>query len=98
MYPDEFVTTKQKFPTEPHWVILKFSSINIPGDERSRTAPGHGYPAHRESVVNYEAYLTEEKFLAAVQYLGEEKYGRTNYVAMKVDPLKITKTISISTE
>lgn len=27
-------------------------SIWIPGDERSRTAPGHGYPEHSERVTD----------------------------------------------
>ena len=98
MYPDEFVTTKGKFPDQPHWVILKFSSTYVPGDERSRTAPGHGYPAHSVPNVSYEAYLTEEKFLAAVQKLEEAEYGHESYAALKVEPLKVTKTVSVSAE
>ena len=98
MYPDEFVTAKSKLPTEPHWVILKFSSISIPGDERSRTNPGHGYSAHSVPNVKYDAYLTEEKFLAALQELEERGYTSDSYVALKVEPLKITKTVSVSAE
>ena len=99
MYPDEYVTTKEKFPDKPHWVILKFSSTHVPGDERSRSVPGHGYPAHSVPNVSYEAYLTEEKFGEALQQLEESQYGRYDrYVAFKVDPLKITKTVSVSAE
>ena len=96
MYPDKFVTTKDDTPTEPHWAILKYSSISIPGDERSRTNPGHGYPASTEHIVKYEAYFTEEKFLAAIEKLEEARYGYTSYTALKVEPLKIEKTVTIS--
>ena len=98
MYPDVFVTEKSRLPTEPHWVILKFSSVSIPGDERSRTHPGHGYSGHTVPNVKYDAYLTEEKFLAAIQELEERKYTGDSYVALKVEPLKITKTVSVSAE
>ena len=96
MYADEYVTKKDDLPTEPHWAILKYESFTVPGDERSRTNPGHGYPAHTEYVVKYEAYFTEESFLEAIQELEEAKYGRTSYTALKVEPLKIEKTVTIS--
>lgn len=43
-------------PDGRHWAIIQIRSIHIPGDERSRTAPGHGYPAHTEQAVVYQAY------------------------------------------
>ena len=98
MYPDVFVSTKEKFPKQPHWVIMLFSSIHIPGDERSRTHPGHGYGASSEDVVKYEAYLTEEKFLEALKEQEDKAYGSANYVAFKVEPLTVTKTVSVSAE
>lgn len=96
MYPDMFVTSKEKFPTAIHWVIMQFTSISIPGDERSRTNPGHGYPAHTESSVSYEAYFSEEKFLDAVREIEGRSFS-TNYVVFKSEPLTITKTVSVST-
>ncbi len=97
MYPDVFVSTKDKFPSAPHWAILKFSTTHVPGDERSRTNPGHGYPAHTENNVDYQAYYTEEKFMSALQQL-EDGFSKGNYVAFKVEPLTIKTTISVSTE
>jgi len=97
MYPDAFVSTKDKFPTAPHWVIMKFTTIHIPGDERSRTNPGHGYPASTENAVGYEAYYTEEKFLEALRELEEHAYSK-QYVVFKSEPLTVTKTISVSTD
>jgi len=31
------------------YIIIKMQTRTIPGDERSRTAPGHGYPEHTVS-------------------------------------------------
>jgi len=58
MYADKYVNQSGDIPEEPHYMILKFESVHIPGDERSRTHPGHGYPAHAESVVKCEVYNT----------------------------------------
>ena len=98
MYPDAFVSTKDKFPSASHWAILKFSTTSVPGDERSRTNPGHGYPAHSVDNVNYEAYYTEEKFLEAIEDLENGTFSRGSYVAFKVEPLTIKTTISVSAE
>jgi hypothetical protein len=98
MYPDAFVSTKDKFPSAPHWAILKFSSTHVPGDERSRTNPGHGYPAHSVDNVSYEAYYTEEKFLAAVAELENGSYHHGRYSVLKVEPLTIKTTVSVSAE
>ncbi len=98
MYPDEYVTTKDKFPSAPHWAILKYSTTHVPGDERSRTNPGHGYPAHSVDNVSYEAFYTEEKFLAAVEELENGTFSRGSYTALKVEPLTIKTTVSVSAE
>jgi len=95
MYPDQFVSSKEQFPTAPHWVVMKFTIVHIPGDERSRTNPGHGYPASTETGVSYQAYFTEEKFLEAIRELEARTHG-TNYVVFKSEPLTIKKTLSVS--
>lgn len=51
-----------KMPAGEHWAILQNESIHVPGDERSRTAPGHGYPEHTEKSLSYTAYFTFEEF------------------------------------
>lgn len=45
------VRDKRQCPKGPHFAILTFGSVHTAGDERSRTHPGHGYPASSESVV-----------------------------------------------
>ena len=57
-----FVEDITNLPAGEHWAILQNRSIHIPGDERSRTAPGHCYPESTEHAVSYVAYLTFEEF------------------------------------
>ena len=97
MYADKYVSKKEDVPVAEHWAILEFTSIHVPGDERSRTNPGHGYPAHNEPVVKYEAYFTEEKFLAALQQRAERSHG-PKYAAFKMTPLTVKTTVSVAVE
>ena len=56
------VTDISKIPNGEHWAILENNSIHIPGDERSRTNPGHGYPESTEHVISYTAYTDKTEF------------------------------------
>ena len=59
-------TSKTDIPQQPHFAALEFSSIHIPGDERSRTNPGHGYPDRNEPVVYYVVFENEVEMRAWV--------------------------------
>lgn len=96
------VTEPKNVPKTEHWAIITFDTITIPGDERSRTCPGHGYPEHTESVVRYEAFTDEVEWRMRVHLMEDtfinSKYPRErNWVAMKVKPatIKTTHTIVI---
>lgn len=47
-----------KIPKIKHWVIVTETTRYTPGDERSRTHPGHGYPESYEQVEEYK-YFTD---------------------------------------
>lgn len=49
----KYISNKNEIPKDPHYAIILFGSIYIDGDERSRTHPGHGYPAHSENKIDY---------------------------------------------
>ncbi len=38
------------------YIIITEVSVNIPGDERSKTNPGHGYPARTEIYNKIEYF------------------------------------------
>ena len=50
-------------PSEPHFAVLIYGkrSVWVPGDERSRTNPGHGYPEHTDHFDDIEHWVTTER-------------------------------------
>jgi hypothetical protein len=50
-------------PDGSHFCVIIYGkrSIHIEGDERSRTNPGHGYPAHTEHFDDIEHWVTTER-------------------------------------
>ncbi len=87
-----------QIPTGPHYAILTESSITIPGDERSRTNPGHGYPEHSVSYINYEAFTDEAKWKERIEYLTFSAYGKQNFRAIMVHPAAIKTTVQVETK
>lgn len=57
-----YANTPNEIPAGEHWAIITGSTITVPGDERSRQSPGHGYPEHTESVITYQVFLDEGVF------------------------------------
>ena len=53
----------------PHYAILEFSSFHVEGDQRSRDAPGHGYPAHTKQTCEYVIFETKEAVEELLSYL-----------------------------
>jgi len=55
-------------------LIYKTSTQHVPGDERSRTHPGHGYPAHNVTHHHTEHWVTKNKdaLLAFVEAIQED--------------------------
>jgi hypothetical protein len=70
-----------EIPSTDHWAILIFDkkSVYVEGDERSRTCPGHGYPAHTDVYETFEYWVVEDidTLNKAVAYLEQEKREKT---------------------
>lgn len=81
-----------KIPSGEHWAIITTSSYTVPGDERSRAQPGHGYSEHTVETINYEAFTDFARFEQSV-------INRTNrnewFTAAKVNPLQVEKKVTI---
>jgi len=71
-------------------VIIK-SSYHVRGDERSRTNPGHGYPAHN---VDYKEII----FFDSEDEMKEWVLSRTNqqFTAIRYETLEVKKTVEVS--
>jgi hypothetical protein len=89
-YADKYVRSPSDIPSQEHWAIIKGSSVHHEGDERSRTAPEHGYPAYTEQIVEYEAYLTEEKFKQAMEHKLSSPYPE-HVIGIHIDKVYTSK-------
>lgn len=79
------------FPQEEHYAALIFDSVYVPGDERSRTNPGHGYGSSNEPVVKYIQFKDKPEM---IKWIGEQK-ERTNFRVILCNPLTISRTINV---
>jgi hypothetical protein len=91
-YADKYCHQLDDIPKVPHFVIMSGTSVTIPGDERSRTNPGHGYPESTNHYLDYEAYLTEEKWKEQIAYLVKE---HRRFKAFKVFPAEIKTEVNV---
>jgi hypothetical protein len=94
-----YVHTLSDVPVKACWVILAEQVIHVPGDERSRQAPGHGYPEHTdEYVVVSQFFLDEEIFKAElVRAVEREKDFSTRKVrGFKVTPYVTEMVVKVS--
>ena len=86
-----YANSPEKFPDHEHFAVLVFGTKSIPGDERSRTNPGHGYPSGYETTTEYIYFINDQDLKSWVKEQGE----KCKFVVLKVKPLQVQKTISI---
>lgn len=92
--------SKEQIPKTPHFAMIIFDSesMTIPGDERSRTNPGHGYPEHTVTYSTFKYYYAPEIYQVArfIELLeaDDRKYHRSgrNYQVIHVDRILEAKT------
>lgn len=92
-----YANSPSDLPPGEHFVILSFSSIYIPGDERSRTHPGHGYPEHTETTVSCAVYSTKDEWIAAIKAEKTRPRGYNSTVPMivRVPSLKTEVVVDV---
>ncbi len=87
-------------PKGEHWVILENTSYFIPGDERSRTSPGHGYPESTEHAMNYYVFDNEDEFKKELIRLTESNlkyYSPNKIMGIHVGKTyQLTQTVMVS--
>lgn len=94
----KWIHDKSEVPKEPHFAIIEFSSIWIPGDERSRTNPGHGYPEHTENTCEYIVFECEGEWKNEIEKRINSHFtgGGNNFVAVRVTPATVKTTVNVS--
>lgn len=76
------------------YIITIDKTIHHEGDERSRTHPGHGYPAWVEVIPTHTIYNDYELFLTAIEALTKIKKPFKAYSASELE-IKVETTIKI---
>ncbi len=91
------VSRPEDVPTGRHWQIITFGSVYTPGDERSRTNPGHGYPASTDPVSYTDVYIDKTAWEADIAELENPRFGsKKPYCASEVTPAIIATSVSVS--
>lgn len=83
-------------PPGDHHCIIKFSTVYIPGDERSRTNPGRGYPESTETTITCAVYPTREAWLAEIERLtARQSWGGRDWVALVAHVPAVTTSVKV---
>lgn len=93
--PAKYPTRVEELPNEEFYAILTPKSVTIPGDERSRQAPGHGYPEHTEDSWSIEVFTVYAQWLDTIVAL-EKRSGHSPYKAVIIKPSKVETKVSIT--
>ena len=70
-------------PKGEHYVIVTIQGLYIPGDERSRTNPGHGYGERTEYVPSMQVFTKEAEWLNEIKNLVKSDPKAEKFVAYK---------------
>src|SRR3954470_11089049 len=91
----KYVSRPEQVPMTEHWAIITGSSVYH--EEQGVWAPGHGYPAHSEDVIQYQAFDNEKEFLDELQHqvssAAKYSYSSKNILGIHVDKIYTSKTV-----
>lgn len=76
--------------TNVEYIVIEKHSVWVPGDERSRTHPGHGYPAHYEDTE----YVTRCKDMRELESCVLAK-GEKELEIYRVQRVNLVKHVSL---
>ena len=76
------------------YAALVTKSITIPGDERSRTNPGHGYPEHTEEYFELVTFENKEALEEWVMR-STTGYSKPTFKLIKYEELNYETTVSV---
>lgn len=71
------------------------SSYTVPGDERSRTNPGHGYPEHTVHYQEFREFKSFEEMKKWVENEERNTYSRKAYKIINFTPMTVSTAIEI---
>lgn len=91
--------TSEDVPKETHFAVLIFKTrqIHHEGDERSRTHPGHGYPAHTETVhiIEYVVFSDEDEMKEWISKIENGNRPKPDYKLIRSRPLGVKLSTNV---
>lgn len=94
------LTHTKELPNITHFaaVVFKTHSVYHEGDQRSKDAPGHGYPAHTETInaVEYISFGSKQEMEAWVIKTETSKTTQPKYSLIEARPLSAQVTASVA--
>lgn len=75
------------------FLIVTNVNVYVPGDERSKTNPGHGYPAYTETYQKVEEFTDLNMLQQRVAKLEDRK---EKYRVYEAKPLSVSVKVNIS--
>ena len=80
------------------YAALIESSYHVEGDERSKTNPGHGYPAHIVSYTEVQKFSSREEMQEWVEEEESRAYLKRAYEIIEYVPMKVRTSFVIKVE
>jgi hypothetical protein len=87
-----YPTKVAELPGGDFFAILTPKTTRIPGDERSRSAPGHGYPEHDEQSWILEVFPTFEAWKQEIDFC--TKRGKV-FSPVQICPARVQTTTTV---
>lgn len=88
-----------ELPGEEFFAILTPTSVTIPGDERSRTNPGHGYPEHTVDHWEMEVFADKHEWeVEIMRRYSQQRFGARDFKAIRAIPAKIKREVKIEVD
>lgn len=96
-YPKEI----SDLPDDTAYAIFIPTSTHVEGDLRSKTNPGHGYPAHDVKSWDIRVFDDKKEFQQEVIDLSglnpERPYSKQRFYACTIKPVQIETKVHIET-
>lgn len=83
-------------PEDVQYVIFQQSSQHIPGDERSRNHPGHGYPASTLDYLSPRFFPNEEALMAELRTIAKYPHFKGDPVVFRLQRLRVKTSLTCS--
>ena len=83
--------------SEPVYAVVCTQITHVPGDERSRTNPGHGYPEHNVQHEVFKEFDSKEEWEKWIEDAENPQFGqKKQYRAFVCIPAEVETTVHIN--